>query len=180
MNLPFKYRGLAWLGLLFCILPWCIWHFALSSTFKIWHDCIRMKHLAEQVSAASDMSLNMTASIQKDIPELILSGGVLDSLRRLSSNRDIHIAAYYPVVTMSLESAAVHSAQMTLTGRYVDLLQVVFQLGQELPNCRFRAMNWCTTINPRTRCQQLELTLYIQQLILTGPAPSRSAITQSN
>ena len=61
---------------------------------------------------------------------------------------------------------AVHTAQLTLAGGYAPLLRVVGELERTLPRCRLRSLGWQSSADRRTRCLQLTLTLYIQQVVL--------------
>ena len=60
----------------------------------------------------------------------------------------------------------IHTAQLTLTGPFAELLRTVETLERRLPACRLRSAEWQTATRPRTRRTQLTLTLYIQQLTL--------------
>ena len=63
-------------------------------------------------------------------------------------------------------SIKIHTAQLTLTGPFAELLRTVETLERRLPACRLRSAEWQTATRPRTRRTQLTLTLYIQQLTL--------------
>lgn len=161
MNVPYKYRGVALLALLIIILPGAAWRFALSDTFGAWRECRRLVRRLEILAPtpATDLS---AASPAAQTPELILSGALLDSVRRFAP-AGVRATGYQPVVTLRQDGIAIHTAQLTLTGAFADLLLTVGQLERRLPACRLRSAEWCTVVQPRTRRTQLVLTLYLQQ-----------------
>lgn len=163
MNVPYRYRGLGLLALLVVALPWMAWRFALSDTFGAWRECRRLERRLENldaVPAASGPELRTEA----DMPEAILSGRLLDTLRRMAPP-SVAVAGYLPVVTLREEGIEIHTARVTLTGPFAELLRTVDALERRLPACRLRSAEWQTVAQPRTRRTQLVLTLYVQQLI---------------
>ena len=162
MTLPYKYRGIVLLAGLAVVLPWMAWHFALHDTFTAWSDCRR---LAAQLETLALMAAQPAAPHAGD-RELILSGGLLDTVRRADAQHAVQVAGYEPLVTAERDGVAVHTAQLTLTGGYGPLLQVVDALERTLPACRLRSLDWQAAPERRTRRMQLTLTLYIQQIVL--------------
>ena len=81
MTLPYKYRGFVMLAALAVVLPWTAWHFALQDTFAAWRDCRR---LAARLETLAPQTAKPTAVAASD-GELILSGGLLDTVRRALS-----------------------------------------------------------------------------------------------
>ena len=163
MKLPYRYRGIALLTLLAVALPWGVWHFALHDTIRTWRDCRRLAARLETLAPETGQSGTVTV----DAEELILSGGLLDTVRRAAEDRCVRITGYEPCATRREEGAAVHTAQLTLTGGYADLLRVVDALERRLPGCRLRSLDWRTATDRRTHRKQLVLTLYVQQIVLT-------------
>jgi len=162
MTLPYKYRGIVLLAGLAVVLPWMAWHFALHDTFTAWSDCRR---LAARLETLALMAAQPAATHAGD-RELILSGGLLDTVRRAAAQHAVQVAGYEPLVTAERDGVAVHTAQLTLTGGYGPLLQVVDALERTLPACRLRSLDWQAAPERRTRRMQLTLTLYIQQIVL--------------
>ncbi len=78
MNLPYRYRGLSLVGLLALLLPWAAWHFALSDTFGAWRECGRLERRVDAL-APTTPATGATVPAAVEAPELILSGGLLDS-----------------------------------------------------------------------------------------------------
>ena len=83
MNLPYRYRGLSLVGLLALLLPWAAWHFALSDTFGAWRECGRLERRLDAL-APTTPATGATVPAAVEAPELILSGGLLDSVRRFA------------------------------------------------------------------------------------------------
>ena len=160
MNMPYRYRGLSLVGLLALLLPWAAWHFALSDTFGAWRECGRLDALAPTTPATG-----ATVPAAVEAPELILSGGLLDSVRRFAP-AGVRATGYVPVTTLRQDGIEIHPAQLMLTGSFTELLRTVETLERRLPACRLRSAEWQTIVQPRTRRTQLTLTLYIQQLTL--------------
>ena len=154
MILPYRYRGVVLLSLIVLVLPWAAWRFALRDTFGAWRDCRR---LSAQLAVTP-------AGVQG--AELILSGGLLDTVRLAAAHAAVQVAGYEPLVTLRQDGLAVHTARLTLTGGCTALLRVVAELERALPRCRLRSMEWRTATDRRTRRLQLILTLYIQQIVL--------------
>ncbi len=164
MNVPYRYRGLGLLALLVVALPWMAWRLALHDTFAAWRECRRLERRLESldaVPAASGSELRTEA----DMPETILSGRLLDTLRRMASP-SVAVAGYLPAVTLREEGIEIHTARVTLAGSFHDLLRTVEALERDLPGCRLRTAEWQTTTQSRTRRTQLVLTLYVQQPIM--------------
>lgn len=160
MKLPYQYRGVVLLALLTVVLPWGVWRFALRDTFGVWRDCRRLSARLEHLAPAS---------IREPVSrpggrELILSGGLLDTVRRTAAGTAVQIAAYEPLVSEQRDGIAVHTAQLILTGGYSALVRVIDQLERTLPQCRLRSLEWRATLDRRTRKTQLMLTLHIQQI----------------
>ena len=153
MNLPYRYRGLGLLALLVLALPWAAWRFALSDTFGAWRECGRLERRLDALAPTTPA------------PELILSGGLLDSMRRFAP-AGVRATGYVPVTTLRQDGIEIRTAQLTLTGPFAELLRTVDALERHLPACRMRSAEWQTVVQPRTRRTQLTLTLHIQQLTL--------------
>lgn len=83
MNLPYRYRGLGLVGLLALLLPWAAWHFALSDTFGAWRECGRLERRLDAL-APTTPATGAAVPAAVEAPELILSGGLLDSVRRFA------------------------------------------------------------------------------------------------
>lgn len=162
MTLPYKYRGVVMLAALAVALPWTAWHFALQDTLDAWRDCgklaARLENLAPEASG--------TAAPRPGGRELVLSGGLLDTVRRAAAESKVRVAGYEPLVTAEHDGVAVHTARLTLTGGYTALVRLVDTLERTLPACRLRSLDWQTAADRRTRQTQLTLTLYIQQIVL--------------
>lgn len=164
MNLPYRYRGLGLVGLLTLLLPWAAWRFALSDTFGAWRECGRLERRLEALApTAPATGAAMPAAVEA--PELILSGALLDSVRRFAP-AGVRATGYVPAVTLRQDGIEIHTAQLTLTGPFTELLRTVETLERRLPACRLRSAEWQTATRPRTRRTQLTLTLHIQQLTL--------------
>lgn len=164
MNLPYRYRGLSLVGLLALLLPWAAWHFALSDTFGAWRECGRLERRLDAL-APTTPATGATVPAAVEAPELILSGGLLDSVRRFAP-AGVRATGYVPVTTLRQDGIEIHTAQLTLTGPFTELLRTVETLERRLPAYRLRSAEWQTATRPRTRRTQLTLTLYIQQLTL--------------
>lgn len=164
MTLPYKYRGLAVLVLLIVALPWTAWRFALRDTFGAWRGCRR---ISAQLAAMTptEQPGNPSAPAAQG-PELVLSGLLLDAVRQAAAGHSVQIAGYEPLVTLQQDGMAVHSAQLTLAGCFMELLQVVGELERSLPRCRLRSLGWHTATDRRARRTQLMLTLHMQQIVL--------------
>ena len=154
MNLPYRYRGLSLVGLLALLLPWAAWHFALSDTFGAWRECGRLERRLDALAPTT----GATVPAAVEAPELILSGGLLDSVRRFAP-AGVRATGYVPVTTLRQDGIEIHTAQLTLTGPFAELLRTVETLERRLPACRLRSAEWQTAT-------RLTLTLYIQQLTL--------------
>lgn len=161
MTLPYKYRGVVLLALLGLVLPWSAWHFALRDTLGASRDCRR---LSAQLAAMEPAAQAGRSSTVAQSPELVLSGLLLDSVRKVAAGRQVQVAGYEPLVSLRQDGLAVHTARLTLTGGYAALLQVVGDTERMLPRCRLRSLGWRTAADRRTRRLQLTLTLYIQQI----------------
>ena len=164
------------MGLLALLLPWAAWHFALSDTFGAWRECGRLEDVflsydaqmdekAQDALAPTTPATGATVPAAVEAPELILSGGLLDSVRRFAP-AGVRATGYVPVTTLRQDGIEIHTAQLTLTGPFAELLRTVETLERRLPACRLRSAEWQTATRPRTRRTQLTLTLYIQQLTL--------------
>ena len=164
MNLPYRYRGLSLVGLLALLLPWAAWHFALSDTFGAWRECGRLERRLDAL-APTTPATGATVPAAVEAPELILSGGLLDSVRRFAP-AGVRATGYVPVTTLRQDGIEIHTAQLMLTGSFTELLRTVETLERRLPACRLRSAEWQTIVQPRPRRTQLTLTLYIQQLTL--------------
>lgn len=162
VRLPYKYRGLVQLTLLAVALPWLAWHFALHDTFAAWRDYRRLAARLETLAPEAAQPAAVTA----DDRELILSGGLLDTVRCAASSLKAKVTGYEPLVTTEQDGLSLHTAQLTLAGDYASLLQVVDALEKALPGCRLRSLEWRMATDRRTRWMQLTLTLHIQQIVL--------------
>ena len=164
MNLPYRYRGLGLVGLLALLLPWAAWHFALSDTFGAGRECGRLERRVDAL-APTTPATGATVPAAVEAPELILSGGLLDSVRRFAP-AGVRATGYVPVTTLRQDGIEIHTAQLTLTGPFTELLRRGEPRERRRPAGRLRAAEGQTTTRPRTRRTQLTLTLYIQQLTL--------------
>lgn len=150
------------LALLFVLLPVTVWRYALRETVGCWLECRRIAVRLEQMPDAAVPSASNCAGGA----ELIRSGALLDTVRRMAEGPGVQVTAYEPVVTLEEQRAAVHTASLTLTGRFEGLLRVANRLERDLPQCRVRSLAWQTTSEPYTRRTQLTLRLYVQQIVI--------------
>ena len=171
MKLPYEYRGLGLLALLFVVLPWGGWRFALHDTYAAWREC---RHLESRLDAlgpipAADAAMPRAAAM----PELILSGALLDSVRRMAPP-GVQTTGYTPAVTLRQNGIEIRTAQLTLAGHFTGLLRTVDMLERRLTECRLQCVEWRTTTEPRTRRVQLTATIYIEQLMMKNETPSET------
>ncbi|MBP3454834.1 MAG: hypothetical protein J6K38_02465 [Alistipes sp.] len=169
MKLPYEYRGVCLLALLFVVLPWAGWRFALHDTCATWREC---RHLESRLDAlgpipAADAAMPRAAAM----PELILSGALLDSVRRMAPS-GVQATGYTPATTLRQDGIEIRTAQLTLADSFAGLLRTVDMLERRLTECRLQSVEWRTTTESRTRRVQLTATIYIQQLIMKPETPS--------
>ena len=169
MKLTYRYRGLGLLVLLFVVLPLAGWHFALHDTCAAWREC---RHLESRLNALGPIPASAAAvSRAAAMPELILSGALLDSVRRMAPT-GVQATGYTPATTLRQDGIEIRTAQLTLAGSFAGLLRTVDMLERRLTECRLQSVEWRTTTEPRTRRVQLTATIYIQQLIMKPETPS--------
>lgn len=164
MNVPYRYRGTALLTLLLLVLPGAAWRLALHDTLTAWRECRQLERRLESLDAVPTAS-GAEFRPANGMPEAILSGGLLDTLRRMAPP-SVAVAGYLPVVTLREEGIEMRTARVTLAGPFHDLLRTVEALERGLSAGRLSAAEWETVAQPRTRRAQLVLTLYVQQPIL--------------
>lgn len=169
MKLTYRYRGLGLLVLLFVVLPWAGWRFALHDTCAAWREC---RHLESRLDALGPIPASAAAVPRAAaMPELILSGALLDSVRRMAPT-GVQATGYTPATTLRQDGIEIRTAQLTLAGSFAGLLRTVDMLERRLTECRLQSVEWRTTTEPRTRRVQLTATIYIQQLIMKPETPS--------
>ena len=169
MKLPYEYRGMCLLALLFVVLPWAGWRFALHDTYAAWREC---RHLESRLDALGSIPVADAAVPRAAaMPELILSGALLDSVRRMAPT-GVQATGYTPATTLRQDGIEIRTAQLTLAGPFAGLLRTVDMLERRLTECRLQSVEWRTTTEPRTRRVQLTATIYIQQLIMKTETPS--------
>lgn len=164
MSVPYRYRGAALLALLLLALPGAAWRLALHDTLTAWRECRRLERQLDNLDAVPTGPGSEFRS-SAGMPEAILSGGLLDTLRRMSPS-SVVVAGYLPAVTLREEGIEIHTARVTLAGSFHDLLRTVEALERDLSGCRLRSAEWQTVAQPRTHRPQLVLTLYVQQPIM--------------
>lgn len=98
--------------------------------------------------------------------ELVLSGGLLDTVRRAAAELSVQVAGYEPLVTAEHDGVAVHTAQLTLTAVMPPCCESSIRSNARFPASRLRSLGWQAVPDRRTRKIQLTLTLYIQQIVL--------------
>ena len=160
MKLPYAYRGLMMLGVLFVVLPWATWRFALRDTVAAWRDCRRLsRELAAVASSCPPPRIESW-----EVAEQLLSGRLLDTLRRHTPH-GITVIGYAPIAGEAQEGTAVHTARLELAGGFHALLPAVRLLERHLPDCRIRSLEWRMRTVPGTRRRQLVLTVHVQQIV---------------
>ena len=134
----------------------------------------------ESSDGTSGVVYDTEMSAEEDMPELVcavsaLTGGTaigavcLDSdfvgvvLARNGEQMDMGYIGV-PYGAEEEEGLELHTAQLSLTGRFTDLVRFIRHTRQTLPQCRMCAAVWLCTIDRTTRQPQLTLTLYLQQL----------------
>lgn len=167
MTVPYRFRGAALLLLLAAVLPWTAWRFALRDTLGAWRDCRR---LAAELAQAPAVAESEPGTLLPE-PDVVLSGRLLEALRRTASQHAVQVCGYEPLETLRQDDLAVHTARLTLGGGCKSLLRVVDALERTLPRCRLRTLVWKTRTDRRTRRAELTLTLYIEQIVLIPSKP---------
>lgn len=159
MKLPYPYRGLVMLAALVLLLPWTVWRFALHDTVVAWHACRRLETRLSATPAYPAEKAPAAA------PELILSGRLLDTVRRAAVGHDVEVTGYEPSAEAGKDDSAIHTAQVTLTGNFRALLRTLRALEDATTGCRLCALAWHSDTDRRTRRKRLMLTVYVQQLV---------------
>lgn len=160
MKLPYRYRGPVMLALLFAVLPWTAWHFALRDTADALLACCRLsRELAAAVPSRPSQGVVMSVETEQ-----LLSGRLLDTLRR-HALQGVVISGYLPLVGEVRDGLAIHTARLELTGSFHALLPTVRVLERHLPCCRIRSLEWRVRTTPKNRNRQLVLTIHIQQIV---------------
>lgn len=166
MKLPYKYRGIVYLFLLVVLLPWTAWHYAVGDTVRAALECRRLTARLDVAGIHTAVSaFNPTTFAHQR--ELVLSGVLLDTLQGEIASRNLRVTGYVPFVTEQQEGLELHTAQLSLTGRFTNLVRFIRHTQRALPQCRLCAAVWQSTTDRQTRQPQLVLTLYVQQLTQT-------------
>ncbi len=158
MNLPYRYRGLAMTTALLVLLPAVAWRHALSDTLRTACECRRLRTRISTVPETYSDS-NDTFS---DRRELILSGMILGLVPD-----NVSVTGCTPSITERQGTLEVHTAELTMTGTFADLLRAMHFIEREVPECAVHSAVWRITADHTARSRQLTLTLYIQQLVKT-------------
>ena len=166
MKLPYKYRGVVYLSLLFVLLPWAAWYYAIGNTVYAAIECRRLTTRLQATDSRAATS-DFDPAAYADQQELVLSGVLLDALQGEIAALNLRVTGYVPVITEQQEGLELHTAQFSLTGRFVDLIWMMRYVQQNLPQCRLCAAVWQCATDRTTRKPQLTLTIYVQQLIQT-------------
>lgn len=166
MKIPYQFRGLIQLVVLFVVLPVAMWYFALHNTVITWAKNQRMNRTLKAENFQTG-SAHQDTKVFSENQELILSGRLLDSIRSFATP-EIRVTEYSPMVSVQDTGVSIHSTQLTLTGTFPGLLAMVDQFEKHLVTCRLQSMEWRMTISPQSRQPQLALTLYIQQPVINS------------
>lgn len=158
MIMPYRYRGLAMLSALIVLLPAAAWRYALRDTVLTAMECRR---LYAQTTDVQDMPAE-SESASVGTRDMLLSGLLLDHI-----GGDVLVSAYTPAVTKRQGRLAVHTAELTLTGTFAGLLQALYRIECETPECIVRSVRWHLTTDRGAGGERLLLTMYVQQLVKT-------------
>ena len=166
MKLSYKYRGIVYLFLLVVLLPWTAWHYAVEDTVRAAFECRRLTARLDVAGVQASVSAFYPAAYAGQ-RELVLSGILLDTLQTEIAARNLRVTGYVPVVTEQQDGLELHTAQLSFTGQFTDLVRFIRHAKQTLSQCRLCAAVWQCTTDRVTRQPQLTLTLYVQQLTQT-------------
>lgn len=140
---------------LFLLLPVLSWRYALRDTL---HAALQIRELRTRVGPSTSAD-TATATPPAAAPEMLLSGELLG---RLPDN--VQVTGYAPALTERHGTPALHTAEVKMAGRFVDLLRAMHRIRCDMPECVVRSAAWELTTDRTTRSEQLTLTLYVEQL----------------
>lgn len=162
-RIPYIYRGICYLFLLLIALPWAAWHYALGDTVRAWYDC-------RQLQAQSKQTALQETTHSIPLPsgrELLLSGEVLRTLLPEAARLGVKLSDYRPVITLRQDGLEVHTARLTLSGRYTTILRTIRHLEQSVVDCRISSLQFSVTTTPDRRAARLDAALCIEQILQT-------------
>ncbi len=164
MKIAHKYRGLVWLALLFVLLPFATWRYALRDTVRAVFDCRR---LSREVRTHAQSAERVSDTEPLAGRELVLSGELLSMLLPEAARHEVALTDFRPVVTLNEQGMEIHTATLTLRGPYARILHVVRHLETTIPACRLASLEFRLRSQPNRRMQWLEAVLCVEQIVRT-------------
>lgn len=159
MKLPYAYRGLAMAAALFLLLPAATWSYALRDTLRTAAECRRLRIGTAEANEESDAARDGEEPFMRG-GEAVLSGRLLDY-----AHEGTAVTGYTPATTLRQGGLELHTAELTLSGTFADLLHVLHRIESDAAACAVRSVVWQTATDRASRSERLTLTIYAEQLV---------------
>lgn len=156
--------GKARLGFLLLLLPLTVWFCGWRKTVVLWQWYQQNEKKLQEIQLFPD-TLKTPAYEQLSHRPLLRDGQLLERIRQIEESRTVTILNYVPWLTLEENGVQLYSAELTLAGGYIPMLKILAALEQEGKYVNVAAACFSTHTIPKNREKQLQLTLWIQQII---------------
>jgi hypothetical protein len=158
-----RYKGLLLLVGLVVIVPWVVWNIAIGGTVRLARESKRMeREIAQLEGDRRERPAGGTVEVAGGAE--LASGNVIADIMGCDAGRRCSVVSYTPYVTQSEGTFEVHTAELTLSGGYADLLRLTERAERQAPSCRLVSAVFRSVKQRQRQPAQLRVTLILQQI----------------
>lgn len=152
------------LGVLLLSLPLAVWFCGWRKTTSLWQVYRQNEMKLQEMQLLPD-TLKGAASVMLPGSSALCDGRLLDRIRQMNEGPGVIVLSYTPWLTREEGELQLYTAELTLAGSFIPMLRIAAALEYEGGYGGLAAARFRTQTNSRTREKQLQLTLWIQQMI---------------
>lgn len=158
-----KYRGLAYLAGLLVVVPWLVYSFAIAGTVRLGRELKRTEKEIALLESGRSVDTGGEAIVARGASGL-QDGGVISRMMDCEAGGRCAVVRYTPYITETREGLSVHTAELTLSGGYADLLRLVERVETQAGGGRLVSAMFRSVRQRQRRQTQLQVTLILQQI----------------
>ena len=156
-----KYKGLLYLAGLVIVVPYLVFSLAISDNVRMGRETKKIERETEALKAKAGQSGSSAVNI---INRSDLTRDAISDIMGMVGSARCNVVKYTPYITESRDGLTVHTNELTVSGRYSDLLKLTAAVENGLPGLRLVSTSFRTVRQRQKKEVQLHMTLILQQI----------------
>lgn len=156
------YSGIIKLAALIILMPIVLGKCTFSKTFQLYNDYRHMQTLAEQLPNVAS-SQSMLAPVLFSDENLISNGRLVELISPVCEENSITVKQYEPQLLDSEGNYKLYSANMTLSGKYIDLVKTLKYWEDNIQSIKVLSLQF-EYDEKKMKEEKVEMTVIVKQI----------------